>query len=824
MNKYIAKFRRDFSAAKRVLKRARKSPFFRARYHFVKWYEKGEIDPNAVLLQAYDGKDILGNLYYILKVLANAEYAHLKLYVASDAAFMEKTQATVQALNCPRVEVVRLYSRTYCKLLATAKYLLNNATFASFFIKKEGQIYLNTWHGTPLKHMGRQIQNAPNELGNTQRNMLMADYLLYPNAFTFDCMKRDYMLDNMFKGQYVLGPYPRNSAFFDAARAAEIRKALGLTGKRVIGYMPTWRGTLDNKDNEAQCADITAMLMELDALLPEDTVFYAKMHNFFSARMDFEGFKRVKPFPEGYETYEFLNVADCLVTDYSSVFFDYANTGRKIVLFAYDQEVYERERGMYMSLSELPFPIVQTPAALAECLAAADKTDYAAFQKEYCTYDCIDGAEKICELVFKGRAGNGVQIIDGISFANDKENILIMPGSLMKNGLTTAFMGILNNVDLSAYNYTVLFYRNAVNRYKQVINTFPQQTAYIPIQGPSVMTISETFAQAMYFRLNWNFGWVQKKLQTLYAREVKRLFPRLHFDYAVHYTGYERKTVHLFSAMPDTKKIMYVHSDMPREYKARRNFHWPSVEKAYQEFQGIAPIREGLGEHLMAAFNGIDPQKIHVAHNINNIEQVLEKAEQPLAFDADTVCNVELSELERILNGKSNLIFTNIARFSVEKSLDRLERAFTAFQKTHENAYLILVGGHGDCYNAVHAYAEENGNGKIIIVRSLQNPFPILKKSSALYLTSLHEGLPMTIMEALILGVPVISTDIEGPADFLRQGYGSLVENNEAGIERGMHDFAEGRLRAEKPFDAEAFNRQAIAEFYALFEKDGEVK
>ena len=57
-----------------------------------------------------------------------------------------------------------------------------------------------------------------------------------------------------------------------------------------------------------------------------------------------------------------------------------------------------------------------------------------------------------------------------------------------------------------------------------------------------------------------------------------------------------------------------------------------------------------------------------------------------------------------------------------------------------------------------------------VIIRSLSNPHPILVKSSALFLSSLHEGLPMTIMEALILGVPVLSTDIEGPADFLRQG------------------------------------------------------
>ena len=61
MSRHIAKISKGFKALRKALKRARKSPFFRARYHYVRWYEKGEIDPNAVLLQAYDGKGILGN-------------------------------------------------------------------------------------------------------------------------------------------------------------------------------------------------------------------------------------------------------------------------------------------------------------------------------------------------------------------------------------------------------------------------------------------------------------------------------------------------------------------------------------------------------------------------------------------------------------------------------------------------------------------------------------------------------------------------------------------------------------------------------------------
>lgn len=821
MNKHIAKISKGMKALRKALKRAWKSPFFRARYHYVRWYEKGEIDPNAVLLQSYDGQGILGNPFYILRELCtDPAYAHLKIYVASTKNDLPGVQDAIRRLGCDRVTAVCIYSRQYCKLLATCRYVVNNATFASFFIKKEGQIYLNTWHGTPLKQMGRRIISAPNELGNSQRNMLMADYLLYPNRFTFEVMKRDYMLDNMFKGKYILGPYPRNSAFFDEESRARVRAEIGCADKKVVVYMPTWRGTLDKKNNAAQCAYIEQMLLELDSRLDDDTVIFAKMHNYVSSRISFDGFRHIRPFDSRYETYAFLNAADCLVTDYSSVFFDFANTGRKIILFAYDKEEYLHDRGMYLPYESLPFPTVESIDALVAELADLNSfTPYDAFRKEYCTYDCAQGAAKICRLVFGGAADvPGLSVIDGADFANDRENVLMLTGSLMKNGLTTACMGLIHNIDRSKRNYTLLFYRNAVNRNRHVINTFPEDVSYISMQGYSLMTVSETFAQALYFRLNCDGKWIRRKIDSLFAREVKRLLPGLHFDYAIHYTGYEKKTVHLFEHLPGTEKMIYVHNDMAREYKLRGNFHMPSIRLAYRDFDKIVPIREGLDAVTLRSFPGVQPEKIHIAHNVNDIEGIREKAALPLAFDADTYCNMEPEQVAEILGNRDNLIFTNIARFSVEKGLDRLVRAFLKFSADCPNAYLVIIGGHGNEFGKIKSMVEESGSDRIVIIRSLSNPHPILVKSSALFLSSLHEGLPMTIMEALILGVPVLSTDIEGPADFLRQGYGALVENSEAGIEQGMRAFAQGGMRAEKAFDPEAFNRQALAEFEALFE------
>ena len=125
-----------------------------------------------------------------------------------------------------RVELLVLSTFKYMKVLASAKYLFNDNTFLPFYLKKEGQVYLNTWHGTPLKTLGKGIKNAMHGIGNAQKNFICADYLLYPNTYTMEHMVEDYMLDNVALGECVLAGYPRNTAFFNKNRGQEIIEEL----------------------------------------------------------------------------------------------------------------------------------------------------------------------------------------------------------------------------------------------------------------------------------------------------------------------------------------------------------------------------------------------------------------------------------------------------------------------------------------------------------------------------------------------------------------------------------------------------------------------
>src|SRR5699024_6423637 len=166
-----------------------------------------------------------------------------------------------------------LRTKEYLRALATAKYLITDTSFPPYFIKRPEQVYLNTWHGTPLKAMGRIVPSREYGLGNVQRNFLIADYLLYQQEFSRDIFLTDYMIDKVYKGNVLLSGYPRNSAFFREHRYEEIRKECGLEGKQVIVYMPTWRGLLHKMENKLQVKQLYDYFAQLDHVLRDDQVF-----------------------------------------------------------------------------------------------------------------------------------------------------------------------------------------------------------------------------------------------------------------------------------------------------------------------------------------------------------------------------------------------------------------------------------------------------------------------------------------------------------------------------------------------------------------------
>ena len=115
---------------------------------------KYPVSEQVVLFESKHGDDVAGNIFYMLKALQKKKYSHLEICLALRTSLMNRWSKVFENYNMKGIRLIKYNSREYLKCLATAKYLITDTSFAGYFIKRDEQVYLNTWHGTPLKQMG----------------------------------------------------------------------------------------------------------------------------------------------------------------------------------------------------------------------------------------------------------------------------------------------------------------------------------------------------------------------------------------------------------------------------------------------------------------------------------------------------------------------------------------------------------------------------------------------------------------------------------------------------------------------------------------------
>lgn len=486
---------------------------------------RNPVSENTILLESKHGEDLAGNIFQILKVLKEEKYKTYAVYLSMKEEYIPKYKELLLRYNMTHIMFVKTGSKTYKRLLATAKYLATDTSFPTYYVKREAQVYLNTWHGTPLKGMGRIVPNREYGLGNVQRNFFIADYLLYQQEFSRDIFQRDYMLKDIYPGKILTCGYPRNVAFFNTKRYEQIRKEMGLEGKQVIVYMPTWRGLLYKKENAKQIQILTKYLADLDNLLKKNQVFYVKLHPYVKEGINLEGFIHIKEFPSQYETYDFLNASDALVTDYSSIMFDYAVANKKIVLFVYDKDEYLKDRGMYVNLDELGLPQARSVKRLQKILTDP-QYDISAFRERFCSYDSPDTAKKVCETWIGGKNTLPVETVKN----NGKEKVLVFT----QRAVDTALVEEMNEQvakDSEIREYYLTFPASVMKKNSSVLSKLDKRINYFPIDLRAGYTLAEFIASHFVFRYDiQNSGMLVRLTRRLSEREYQRIYGSYEFD------------------------------------------------------------------------------------------------------------------------------------------------------------------------------------------------------------------------------------------------------------------------------------------------------
>ena len=360
---------------------------------FLDFYFGEPVQDGLVFIEGL-GKWYKGSAVYLVKELMNRErYGDLKICYSVMEETLEDTKSFFERLGITDIEYVLSGTTRYRQVLATAKYLINECDFPSDWIRKDEQVYLNIWHGTPLKKLGiARMDKLVHDEGNHQRNFIMADYILCPNEYTRDIFLDDYHAREFTRAKLLMKGYPRTGQLLQPC-AAEARP------RRRLAFMPTWR---EGAAAEQQAADLAAFFSEVSPALSPDLELYVNLHHKIAAQISLDEYEHIHFFPKEQEVYEFLQTVDVLITDYSSLMFDFAVTRKKIVLYCPDLAYYSGDRGFYFDIHELPFPITQTlDELLRECRSEKNYDDTAFLQK-FCPYDGPDNTEAICRAFILG--------------------------------------------------------------------------------------------------------------------------------------------------------------------------------------------------------------------------------------------------------------------------------------------------------------------------------------------------------------------------------------------------------------------------------------
>jgi CDP-glycerol glycerophosphotransferase len=297
----------------------------------------------------------------------------------------------------PTAGKVRFWGTEWYEALARCRYIVTNAHLPHWLERRPGQVVLQTWHGTMLKKIGLDIE-APrfdpeyhDRLRQESRNWSL---LVSANRFSTPILERAMG----YTGEILETGYPRNDYLYAPdrdRRAAEIRKRLGIpAGRKVVLYAPTWRDDLAHRRGQFKFS-LRIDVADARRRLGADHVLLIRRHSNVVDQVPGAGDGFVFDVSEYPDIADLYLAADVLVTDYSSVMFDYAHLGRPMLFFTYDLEHYrDTLRGFYFDFErDAPGPLIRTSRELVTALRDIDtvaeeyRDRFDRFQRLFCDLD-----------------------------------------------------------------------------------------------------------------------------------------------------------------------------------------------------------------------------------------------------------------------------------------------------------------------------------------------------------------------------------------------------------------------------------------------------
>lgn len=782
-----------------------KSEDIRTTTSFVEYSQVLPLNSEAILYESFNGNSLTCNPFAIFKELIAHPLYKKYLHVW---ALNDKKRIPKEYCSLPNVIFLRKGSDGYLRYLATAKYLINNSGFPSYFSRRDDQKYLSTWHGTPLKTLGKEQKYKFYDHKRTQRNFLQSTHIISPNKHTSDIQLDSYDIRPLFDGLYSETGYPRIDLTLNTedARKECIRGRMGLNkNSPVVLYAPTWRGTLDNV-----AFDTARLEKDLSILAELDCQVIFRGHSLLERVLDADNVA-CQVVPEDIDTNELLSIVDVLVTDYSSIFFDFLATGRPVLYYIYDVESYEQERGLYFSMDEMPGIKCKTIEELRFGVVMAlrgeevDIDNYKSSQAIYNYRDDGQATRRVIEFFFE----NSTECLLEYRKEN-KPSMLINAGSFQANGITASAINLITEIDKNIYDVILAFSPNAVEYSPEALVQFqklPSDIYAVPRYGNMPMSLEER-----WIRKNQESGIIFPDgeaaliLESAYSREFRRILGGKKYDAAISFSGYDQFWSSIFFINDfKMKKLVYLHNDMYSEFICK----YPSLARMFEIYSyadclvSVSEQTNQLNKKNLSGWPMLKAEQFVYSENVINAENIFNQY----------LLDLEVLGDSSFFNDEGP-VFINIGRLSMEKDQRKLIMAFAEVSRWNPDAKLLILGD-GPLRGDLEVLIGELGLDKTVhILGYRRNPYNYLKSADCFILSSIHEGQPMTLLESLVLEKSIVATDIVGNRSVMEGRGGLLVENSIEGLIKGMEEFISGVVPVKK-FDWRIYNQLAIRKFYS---------
>ena len=725
---------------------------------YLKYYKK-RIIKNSVLVESNRGVGLQNSpLAFLSNCISDDCYKEYKFIVSltstDDIAEYKKIFN-----KFPMISFVQRNSEEYLKCLATSEYLVTNRSFGFFFIKREGQIYINLIDGMPSKKIGYDSIDDLYAYRNVIRNVYQSDYILFPDHMTYETYKKSLKLDESFTGELIeTNIYELKDSYKNILEQTYENLDLYDDSNELILYIPAhenWKDSIANYE-----ADSIRNNMEyLNENLGEKYKILCKTNRKISKHL--KNKKAIDLIPDGVDIEYLITKSKYIITNDINIYNKAIKYNIKTIFLTSESfdfnEIYlsideEKKMNISSSLNEIVDKI---------------KTDQYLNLKDNNDENSYNFSQTIHQILNKEIKK---------SYVPKKTRLLFYGGPLYNGGLTHALFSHLNAIDYKRYDVTVLF-PTVIEELRLINNINPNVRVIFQCGHPLLNKIDS-------YKFNYykNFGKVGKIGDILYPKkilnnEAKRCFGNLKFDYIVDYSGHELEYQGLLFQVECKKRLTWQHTDYKRTFTTKKfngenNMAYKpellkGIIKNYENYDLIVACSESTMEINKSKLGNrkiID--KFDYCNNLvninridNGINQKAEFNESSLIFKNSNKNNIITEQIIPYYSENYNIV--SVGRLSPEKNYMNLVAAFKKIADKYGKCSLYIIGD-GPQKDVIYKLIDKfKLNSRVFLMGNMDNPISLMQYMDCFILPSLYEGYPISVLEARSIKLNVVIADFD---------------------------------------------------------------